>query len=59
MAALLGIALTTGCGKTTVLGDAGCSSYGEARLAMPSPLGASPLATWVADLDDRMTAACR
>ena len=39
---------------------AGCVSYGEARISMPR---AEPLAgawgAWVADLDDRMTGACR
>lgn len=50
--------LTSGCAKTTVAGDAGCRSYGEARLSMPQPLGAGPLPEWVADLDDRMTGAC-
>jgi len=52
-------ALTVGCAKTIVSGDAGCQSYGEARLSMPRPLGFGPLAEWVADLDDRMTGACR
>jgi hypothetical protein len=59
MVGLLGIALMTGCGKTTVFGDAGCEGYGEARLSMPRPLDTSPLAFWAADLDDRMTALCR
>ena len=52
-------ALMTGCAQTTASGDAGCASYGEARLSMPRPLGVGPLASWVADLDDRMTGACR
>jgi hypothetical protein len=39
--------------------DAGCLSYGEARLTMPRTLGEGPLPEWVAGLDDRMTAACR
>lgn len=56
MAAML--TLTTGCATTMSGGDAGCISYGEARIDMPRPLGAGPLASWVADLDDRMTGAC-
>ena len=39
--------------------DAGCLSYGEARLTMPRTLGEGPLPEWVAGLDDRMTGACR
>ena len=57
--ALLALILTSGCVTTMASGEAGCVAYGEARLAMPRPLDASPLATWVADLDDRMTGACR
>lgn len=54
------ILLTSGCATTMVPGtDAGCTAYGEARLEMPRPLGASPLGAWVADLDDRMTGTCR
>ena len=51
--------LMTGCARTMASGDAGCRSYGEARLHMPRPLGDGPLAGWVADLDDRMTGTCR
>lgn len=39
--------------------DAGCMSYGEARLTMPRPLGDGALPEWVAGLDDRMTGVCR
>lgn len=51
--------LMAGCGATIPVGDAGCASYREARLAMPdAPLGSGPWPEWVADLDDRMTGAC-
>lgn len=44
-------------------GDAGCASYAEARLVRPpaSAVAAMPpeWATWIADLDDRMTGTCR
>jgi hypothetical protein len=44
-----------------VSGDAGCGSYGEARLTMPDALTVPDGAwgEWIADLDDRMTGACR
>jgi hypothetical protein len=62
--ALAGIAalLMSGCARTTVSGDAGCVSYGEARLSMPRDVsldGAGAWGGWIADLDDRMTGACR
>jgi hypothetical protein len=52
--------LTSGCAGTMVSGDAGCASYGEARLTMPrtEPI-TGPWGEWVADLDDRMTGTCR
>lgn len=57
---LMAATLTSGCSLMTLSGaDAGCASYGEARLSMPRPLDTSPLGAWVADLDDRMTGACR
>lgn len=59
MGALLAATLTSGCMTTTAGGDAGCQGYGEARLSMPRPLDPSPLSSWVADLDDRMTGICR
>ena len=59
LATLLALLLISGCATTTVVGDAGCVSYGEARLTMPRPLGDGPLATWIAALDDRMTGTCR
>lgn len=49
--------LLTACAGMTAIG-AGCSAYGEARLTMPQ-LGNDALSVWVADLDDRMTGACR
>ena len=62
MAAALAI-LLSGCAGTTVPGDAGCSAYAEARLAMPpaeAVAGVPPdWARWIADLDDRMTGTCR
>lgn len=53
--------LLTGCSGMTASGDAGCLSYGEARLAMPDP-NTIPLGVWgewIADTDDRMTGTCR
>lgn len=51
-------ALLSGC--VTAGTDAGCRSYGEARLTMPRPLGDDALARWVGyDLDPRMTGTCR
>ncbi len=54
-AALLASLLTSACATTTV---GGCEAYGEARRDMPG-LGSDSLSQWVADLDDRMTGACR
>lgn len=55
--------LLSGCGATTGSGDAGCLSYGEARLARPPAATVSEVppawAAWIADLDDRMTGTCR
>ena len=55
--------LLTGCAATMSAGDAGCASYAEARLARPaaSAVAAVPpeWASWIADLDDRMTGTCR
>lgn len=39
--------------------DAGCLSYGEARLSIPRPLQDDAVGRWIADLDDRMTGTCR
>ena len=62
MVALLAI-LLTGCAATMGAGDAGCTSYAEARLARPPASAVADVppiwATWIADLDDRMTGACR
>ena len=62
MAAALAIPLS-GCAATTGIGDAGCASYAEARLARPpaGTVAAVPpdWADWIADLDDRMTGTCR
>lgn len=48
---------------TTLPGDAGCASYGEARLARPPAETIAEVpsgwANWIADLDDRMTGTCR
>ena len=53
----------TGCAATMGGGDAGCASYAEARLARPpaETVAAVPpdWASWIADLDDRMTGTCR
>lgn len=48
----------TACAAAVAI-DAGCDAYGEVRLTMPRPLGDGPMASWVAVLDARMTAACR
>ena len=62
MAAALAI-LLTGCAATMGGGDAGCASYAEARLARPPASAVAAVApewaTWIADLDDRMTGTCR
>lgn len=62
MAAALAI-LLTGCAAMMGAGDAGCASYAEARLARPpaETVAAVPpdWASWIADLDDRMTGTCR
>ena len=62
MAAALAIPLT-GCAATMGGGAAGCASYAEARLARPpaETVAAVPpdWASWIADLDDRMTGTCR
>ncbi len=39
--------------------DAGCISYGEARLTLPRPLADDATGRWIADLDTRMTGTCR
>jgi hypothetical protein len=55
--------LLSACATTTVPGDAGCASYAEARLARPPAETIAEVppdwATWIADLDDRMTGTCR
>ncbi|PPB79456.1 hypothetical protein LV82_02885 [Albidovulum inexpectatum] len=55
--------LLSGCAATMVTGDAGCASYAEARLARPPAATVATVppawATWIADLDDRMTGTCR
>jgi hypothetical protein len=55
--------LLTGCAATMGAGDAGCASYAEARLARPPASAVAVVppewATWIADLDDRMTGTCR
>ena len=62
MVAMLVIPLT-GCAATMSAGDAGCASYAEARIARPPAETVTGVPTdwadWIADLDDRMTGACR
>lgn len=62
MVAALAI-LPSGCSTMTGGGDAGCISYAEARLARPPATTVAGVpadwATWIADLDDRMTGTCR
>lgn len=49
----------TACAEMIDIG-AGCDAYGEARLDMPrGNLPAGTWGGWIADLDDRMTGACR
>jgi len=55
--------LVVGGGSSGVFIVAGCASYAEARLDRP-PAETVPdvppdWAGWIADLDDRMTGACR
>lgn len=62
LAATAAFLLMTGCGAMTANGtDAGCASYGEARLAQPrhAPLPEGPWGDWIADTDDRLTGVCR
>jgi protein involved in temperature-dependent protein secretion len=62
MAAALA-ALLSACAATMGAGEAGCASYAEARLARPPAETVDDVppdwATWIADLDDRMTGTCR
>lgn len=53
--------LMSGCAKMMVVGDAGCTSYAEARLDMPRdvPVPSGRWGGWIADTDDRMTGTCR
>ena len=55
--------LLSGCTTTMRAGDPGCSAYAEARLDRPANAtvtGVPPdWASWIADLDDRMTGTCR
>ena len=47
----------SGCINASI--DAGCNSYGEARITMPRPVPNDALGAWVATLDSRMTGTCR
>jgi hypothetical protein len=60
-AVLTAMTLLTACAETTVSGDAGCASYGEARQSMPGDADQLPdnWLGWVASIDTRMTATCR
>ncbi|WP_147094988.1 hypothetical protein [Roseovarius sp. TE539] len=62
MAAALAI-LLSGCAATMGVGNAGCASYAEARLARPPAETVAEVppdwAVWIADLDDRMTGTCQ
>jgi hypothetical protein len=61
--AVTGATSLIGCAPMTANGDAGCVSYGEARLSMPPAATVNDVpaawAAWIADTDDRMTGACR
>lgn len=61
MAVIAACLLTTACAGTMENGtDAGCISYGEARLDQPRhvPVPADPWGDWILDTDDRMTGTC-
>ena len=57
----LAMILLSACAETMAIGDKGCAAYGVARSTMPPaetvPAGAWGM--WIADTDDRLTAACR
>ena len=62
LSAMVGaLILLTACAGTMAGGEAGCTSYAEARLAMPpaETLPAGAWGLWIADTDDRMTGTCR
>lgn len=53
------LTLMISCTETLVGGDAGCTSYGEARLSMPDePLPPGAWGGWVGQTDTRMTGTC-
>ncbi len=60
-AVLAAMIFLTSCAATKVAGDAGCASYGEARLSIPADADALPDAwlRWVVMTDTRMTEVCR
>lgn len=55
------MSVLSACATTPMTGDAGCVSYGEARLGMPGNPEILPDAwlKWIAEMDTRMTATCR
>lgn len=55
--ALFAFLILTACAGAVAI-DAGCSTYGNLRLSMPT-LGNDPVSEWVAVLDNAMTGACR
>lgn len=57
MRPLAAFLILTACAGAVALG-AGCQTYGNLRLSMPT-LGADPVSEWVAVLDNAMTRTCR
>ena len=58
---LIAMLCLSNCAPTTTTGDAGCISYGEARVTMPTDPEILPdgWLSWVVGTDTRMTATCR
>lgn len=54
--------ILSSCAATTISGDAGCTSYSEARLTMPAPETITDVPDgwrrWIVETDTRMTGTC-
>lgn len=61
MRIILIMAVLSGCTKPLVTTDAGCASYGEARLGLPKETAtlSDEWLRYIAETDTRMTAVCR
>jgi hypothetical protein len=59
--ALIAMLCLSNCALVQNSGDAGCISYGEARVSMPTDPEILPTGwlSWVVSTDTRMTATCR